>query len=89
MSNASIRSFLFREMTPRNKFGAWLMILTCPCHVVAIIFALGGTAIGGVLAAFRAWVFLAFSLAFLLGLWLMVRKHVPACETDACKPSAN
>jgi len=89
MMPASIRAVLFREMTPRNKFGAWLMILTCPCHVVMVIFLLGGTAIGGVLAAFRAWVFLAFSLAFLLGLWLMVRKHVPACETDACKPSTN
>ena len=89
MTTASIRAILFREMTPRNKFGAWLMILTCPCHVVMIIFLLGGTAIGGVLAAFRAWVFLAFSLAFLLGLWLTVRKHVAACETDACTPSAD
>jgi len=83
MTTASIRTFLFREMSPRNKLGAWLMILTCPCHVVTIIFLLGGTAIGGVLAAFRAWVFLAFSLAFLLGLYLMVRKHVPnSCSVD-------
>ena len=86
MTTASIRAFLFREMGPRNKFGAWLMILTCPCHVVTIIFLLGGTAIGGVLAAFRAWVFLAFSLAFLLGLWLMVRKQAPACDTERCGP---
>ena len=71
-------------MTPRNKFGAWLMILTCPCHVAMLVFVLGGTAIGGVLAAFKAWVFLAFSLAFLLGLWLMVRKHVPDCDTESC-----
>jgi hypothetical protein len=88
MTTASIRAFLLREMSPRNKFGAILMILTCPCHVVMLVFLLGGTAIGGVLAAFRAWVFLGFSLAFLLGLWLMVRRHVPACDTDACQPSA-
>ena len=86
MTTASIRAFLLRDMSGRNKLGAWLMILTCPCHVAMILFFLGGTAIGGVLAAFRAWVFLAFSLAFLAGLWLMVRKHVPACDTDACRP---
>jgi len=88
MTTASIRAFLFREMSPRNKFGALLMILTCPCHVVTILFLLGGTAIGGILAAFRAWVFLGFSLAFILGLYLMVRRHVPACETDACTTSS-
>ena len=87
MTAASIRAFLLRDMSPRNKLGALLMILTCPCHVVMILFLLGGTAIGGVLAAFRAWLFLAFSLAFLVGLWLMVRKHVPACDTDSCGPS--
>jgi hypothetical protein len=84
MTTASVRAFLSREMTARNKLGAWLMILTCPCHVVMVIFLLGGTAIGGVLAAFRAWVFLGFTLAFLVGLYLMVRKHVPDCGTDAC-----
>lgn len=80
MTFGSIRAFLLRDMSPRNKLGAWLMVLTCPCHVVMIVFVLGGTALGGVLAAFRAWLFLAFSLAFLVGLWLMVRRHVTACE---------
>jgi len=82
MTTGSIRGFLFREMSPRNKLGAWLMILTCPCHVVMLVFLLGGTAIGGILVAFRAWLFLAFSMAFLVGLWLMVRRRAPACEVN-------
>ncbi len=85
MTTGSIRAFLFREMTPQNKLGAWLFMLTCPCHVVMILFLLGGTVIGGVLAAYRAWLFLAFSLASLIGLYLMVRSRVPACETDSCR----
>ena len=73
-------------MTRENKAGAILVMLTCPCHAVMLIFVLGGTAI--VLAAFRAWVYLGFTLLFLLGLYLMVRKRAPACDTDICQPSA-
>jgi hypothetical protein len=51
-------------MTRENKAGAILVMLTCPCHAVMLIFLLGGTAIGSVLAAFRAWVYLGFTLLF-------------------------
>ena len=88
MTIADVRAFLGREMSGRNKAGAILAILTCPCHAVMILFLLGGTAVGGVLAAFRAWLYLAFTAFFLVGLWLMIRKSVPACDTDACQPSA-
>ena len=83
---ASIRRTLGREMTPRNKAGAILAILTCPCHVVMLVFLLAGTAAGAWLAAIRAWLFLAFTLLFLAGLWLMVRPDRKSCDTDACAP---
>jgi len=83
---ASIRRTLGREMTPRNKAGAILAILTCPCHVVMLVFVLAGTAAGAWLAAIRAWLFLAFTLLFLAGLWLMVRPDRKNCDTDACAP---
>lgn len=88
MSTTSIGAFLRREMSRENKVGAILVMLTCPCHAVMLIFLLGGTAIGSMLAAFRAWVYLAFTLAFLVGLYFMVRRSTPPCDTDACRPSA-
>ena len=76
-----LRGALRRELTGRNKLGAWLAILTCPCHVVMLGFVATGTAIGTWLLAVRAYVILVFSLLFLLGLWLMIRPD-PACRID-------
>ena len=73
-------------MTARNKAGAILAILTCPCHVVMLVFVLAGTAAGAWLAAIREWLYLVFTLLFLTGLWLMFRPHRRACDTDACGP---
>jgi hypothetical protein len=59
-------------------------MLTCPCHVVMLVFVLSGTAAGSWLAARRAYLFLGFTLAFLLGLWLMVRRTGAACADGTC-----
>ncbi len=75
------RGALRREMSGRNKLGALLAILTCPCHVVMLGFVLAGTAIGTWLVAVRAYVILVFTLLFLFGLWLMVRPD-PSCRID-------
>ena len=75
-------------MTGRNKAGAVLAMLTCPCHAVMLLFVLTGTAAGSWLAARRAYLFLGFTLAFLLGLWLMVRRAAVACADDACGVTA-
>lgn len=72
---------LRRGMTRQNKLGALLAILTCPCHVVMLGFLLTGTAVGTWLLALRAYFLFAFSLLFLLGLWLMMRPD-PACRID-------
>ena len=72
---------LRRGMTRQNKLGALLAILTCPCHVVMLGFVLTGTAVGTWLLAVRLYLLFAFSLLFLLGLWLMMRPD-PACRLD-------
>lgn len=86
---ASLRAALRREMTPRNKAGAVLAVLTCPCHVVMVVFLLAGTAVGTWLAAVRAYLILVFALLFLLGVYLMIRPDPTACTTDACQPEPN
>lgn len=68
-------------MSKRNKMGALLAILACPCHIVMLGFLLTGTAIGTWLLTVRAYLLLAFTLAFLFGLWLMVRPD-PSCRID-------
>jgi MerE protein len=72
---------LKREMSGRNKAGALLALLTCPCHVVMLGFILAGTAIGSWLLVARAYLILGFTLLFLFGLWLMVRPD-PSCRID-------
>ena len=62
-----------------------LAVLTCPCHAVMLIFLLAGTAVGSWLVAVQAYLYLGFSLLFLFGLWLMVRRATGPCETGACR----
>lgn len=81
MDMAAFRSAMRREMTGRNKAGALLAILTCPCHVVMLGFVLTGTAVGTWLLAVRAYLILGFTLLFLVGLWLMVRPD-RSCRID-------
>src|SRR5512143_3931491 len=85
----TVRAFLRREMTGKNKAGAILAVLTCPCHAVMLIFLLTGTAVGSWLVAVQAYLYLGFSLLFLFGLWLMVRRATGPCETDACRLPAD
>lgn len=86
---ASLRTALGREMTPRNKAGAVLAVLTCPCHVLAVAFLFAGTAVGTWLAAVRAYLVGGFALLFLLGLYFMIRPDPNACAADSCRISAS
>lgn len=85
---AALRATLSREMSPRNKAGAMLAILTCPCHVLALGFVLTGTALGAWLASIRAYLVGAFALLFLAGLYFMLRPDASACDTT-CQPSSD
>lgn len=74
------RALLRQEMTGRNKAGAILAVLTCPCHAAMAVILLAGTAVGSWLAAIQAYLYLGFTAIFVVGLWLMVRRSAPACE---------
>lgn len=72
-----------RPLTRRNKAGAWLAMLTCPCHGVAILYLGLGTVWGATLFAYREWLFGALGLAFAAGLWLLFRRGANACPLPA------
>ena len=79
MTAAALRRWARRQMTPRNRAGAWLAILTCPCHGVLLLYLLAGTTFGSVLLAYRTWMYAALAAAFVAGLWLMIRPDPNAC----------
>ena len=68
-----------RPVSRRNRLGALVAILTCPCHVGVAIILLSGTAVGGWLAAQRAWLYVLFTLLFVGGLVLLFRRDA-ACD---------
>jgi hypothetical protein len=74
-------------MTGRNKAGAILAMLTCPCHAAMLVFVLAGTAVGSWLAAVQAYLYLGFTVVFMVGIWLMFRRSAPACEIRQPLPS--
>jgi len=69
-----------RPVSRRNRLGALLAILTCPCHIGVAIILLSGTAVGGWLAAQRAWLYVLFTLLFVGGLVLLFRRGDAACD---------
>jgi hypothetical protein len=63
-----------RPLTRRNRLGAYLAMLTCPCHGGLLLYIGAGTAWGATLFANREWLYGGLGVAFVLGLWLMVRR---------------
>lgn len=80
---SAYRELEHRPVTRRNRAGAWLAILTCPCHVGVAIILTSGTAVGGWLAAQGAWLYAAFTGAFALGLWLLFRRDTTCVQCEA------
>jgi hypothetical protein len=72
-----------RPLTRRNRGGALLAMLTCPCHGAAILFLTSGTAAGAALAAYSGWLYGALAAAFAAGLWLLFRRDPAACDRCA------
>jgi MFS family permease len=68
-----------RPLSRRNRAGAVVAMLTCPCHVGVAIILLSGTAIGGWLAAERAWMYAIFTALFAIGLAIFFRPDREAC----------
>jgi mercuric ion transport protein len=69
-----------RPVSRRNHLGALVAILTCPCHVGVAIILLSGTAVGGWLAAERAWLYVLFTILFVGGLLLLFRRDPAECD---------
>jgi MFS family permease len=84
---ASIRRWLAdverRPVSRRNRLGALIAVLTCPCHVGVAAILVSGTAIGGWLAAQRAWLYVLFTVLFAGGLVLLFRRDPADC--DSCR----
>ena len=72
-----------RPVSRRNRIGALVAILTCPCHVGVAIILLSGTAVGGWLATQRAWLYILFTVLFAGGLVLLFRRDPADC--DRCR----
>ena len=69
-----------RPVSRSNRLGALVAILTCPCHVGVAIILLSGTAIGGWLASQRAWLYMLFTILFVVGLVLLFRRDPADCN---------
>ena len=74
-----------RPLSRRNRLGAIVAMLTCPCHVGVATILLSGTAIGGWLVAERAWMYALFTALFAIGLAIFFRPEREVCAL----PSSN
>jgi hypothetical protein len=74
-----------RPLSRRNRTGAILAMLTCPCHVGVATILLSGTAVGGFLAAERAWMYALFTAFFVVGVAIFVRADREACPLPPSK----
>jgi len=68
-----LKQAMFRELTFRNKVGAYLAMLTCPCHVVLLLFLTAGTVVGAWLAAYDDLLYGLAAVLFVYGVWTMFR----------------
>ena len=74
-----------RPLSRRNRAGAVVAMVTCPCHVGVATILLSGTAVGGWLAAERAWMYALFTALFAIGLAIFFRPEREVCAL----PSSN
>jgi hypothetical protein len=74
-----------RPLSRLNRAGAVVAMLTCPCHVGVAMILLSGTAVGGWLAAERAWMYAIFTALFAIGLAIFFRPDREACALPSSK----
>jgi hypothetical protein len=78
---------LDRPLSRQNRAGAIVAMLTCPCHIGVATILLSGTAVGGFLAAERAWMYAIFTALFAVGLAIFLRRDPEVCRLPASKHS--
>jgi hypothetical protein len=71
------RAFLApgRPLGRRNHVGAWIALLTCPCHLAPILLLTSGTALGGALYVHRQAAACVLGGLFVFGLVLLFRRN--------------
>lgn len=69
----SLKQAMSRELTFRNKVGAYLAMATCPCHVVMLLFLTAGTVVGTWLGAYNDLLYGLTAVLFIYGVWTMFR----------------
>jgi hypothetical protein len=81
---SATRDWLLRlenqPLTRRNRVGALVALLTCPCHLGVAIILLSGTAVGAWLASQREWLYMLFTAAFATGLVTLFRRVPQTCN---------
>lgn len=68
-----LKQAMHREMTFGNKAGAYLAMLTCPCHVGVLLILTGGTAAGTWLGQYNNLLYGVAAVLFIAGVWTMFR----------------
>lgn len=61
-------------LSRRNHLGAWIALLTCPCHLGPILLVTAGTGFGASLYAHRHLASGVLAAIFVLGLVLLFRR---------------
>jgi mercuric ion transport protein len=67
------RQAMNRELTVRNKAGAYIAMLTCPCHVGMLLLLTGGTVVGAWLGRYNHLLYAVAAVLFTFGVWTMFR----------------
>ncbi len=85
-----LKQAMNRELTPRNKFGAYLALLTCPCHLGVLLVLTGGTVVGTWLGCYSRPFYAVAAVLFVYGVWTMCRpgKSCPLPPSGAGKTVA-
>lgn len=68
-----LKQAMNRELTTRNKAGAYLAMLTCPCHVGMLLLLTTGTVVGTWLGRYNSLLYAVFGVLFVVGVWTMFR----------------
>jgi hypothetical protein len=78
-----LKQAMNRELTRRNKAGAYLAMLTCPCHITMLLFLSAGTVVGTWLGRYNSLLYAMAAGLFVFGVWTMFRpgKSCPVPQT--------
>lgn len=82
-----LKKAMYRELTFQNKAGAYIAMLTCPCHVVMLLFLTAGTVVGTWLGRYNHLLYAVAAVLFIYGVWTMCRsgKSCPISPSGAGK----